>query len=300
MVQGKAWISIICAMFLLCCSWESTTAKELEQKQPWLTPVMDQTMEESAVVNTMNGRDISEENTADEMGGNGVTCDNDMDDKSGRYKRVFLSRGWGPGGYEAPSPPSQRFVRRPPAFQAPRTKIQENILTPAIGGNGGARYAALVSPKQLEQTQQKPQYRRFHSIFTSGTWSPLGKRSDGKNNNDAFKNSLENYKGNNERSWLGFVLDEGNLITNENKRSGVFASSGWGAGGSSPPKHPWIRHATNSLRSPNFPQVISMVGGESSSGGDRHKASFRSSTLHQEDKPLFHLFVSHGWGPMGR
>lgn len=34
-------------------------------------------------------------------------------------KRVFLSRGWGPGGYDAPPPPPpsppHRFVRRPPA-----------------------------------------------------------------------------------------------------------------------------------------------------------------------------------------
>ncbi|XP_069184419.1 uncharacterized protein, partial [Procambarus clarkii] len=216
--------------------------------------------------------------------------------------RVFLSRGWGPGGYEAPSPPPQRFVRRPPAFQPPGTKIQENRPTPGIGGNGGARYAALVSPQQLEQSQQKPQYRRFHSIFTSGTWSPLGKRSDGINEHIAFKNSIEKNKGNNGQGWLGFVLDDkGNLIASDDKRSGVFASSGWGAGGSSPPsKHPWIPHSTNTLSSPILPRVISMTADGSSSGGGRHKASFRSNTLHQDDKPLLHLFVSHGWGPMGR
>lgn len=36
-----------------------------------------------------------------------------------RMKRVFLSRGWGPGGYDAPAPqPPQRYVRRPPLPQS--------------------------------------------------------------------------------------------------------------------------------------------------------------------------------------
>lgn len=37
-----------------------------------------------------------------------------------RMKRVFLSRGWGPGGYDAPAPPPpppQRYVRRPSSLQ---------------------------------------------------------------------------------------------------------------------------------------------------------------------------------------
>lgn len=35
------------------------------------------------------------------------------------------------------------------------------------------------APKSFEEKQlQEPlEYRRFHSIFTSGTWSPLGKRN---------------------------------------------------------------------------------------------------------------------------
>lgn len=43
----------------------------------------------------------------------------EVDAANTRMKRVFLSRGWGPGGYDAPAPqPPQRYVRRPPLPQS--------------------------------------------------------------------------------------------------------------------------------------------------------------------------------------
>ncbi|XP_066960941.1 uncharacterized protein [Macrobrachium rosenbergii] len=94
-------------------------------------------------------------------------------DGSSRTKRVFLSRGWMAGGYKAPEPSPNRFVRRPPAL-AP---VPPSFPQPKPGDGPGneAHYAALVS----DQPQQSPPYRRFHSIFTSGMWTPLGKRSQG-------------------------------------------------------------------------------------------------------------------------
>ena len=52
------------------------------------------------------------------------------DDISSRSKKVFLSRGWGPGGYDAPPPPApQRFVRRP---LLPSSLRQANTETPVL------------------------------------------------------------------------------------------------------------------------------------------------------------------------
>ncbi|RXG54035.1 hypothetical protein Avbf_09711 [Armadillidium vulgare] len=105
-------------------------------------------------------------------------------------KRVFLSRGWGPGGYEVPSQgigsvsdiiKLASFIRNneSPLLEAPRTSAL--VAAPSFTG--------LLSPPERERNEgwkssrpskEKPDsmdYRRFHSIFTSGTWSPLGKRS---------------------------------------------------------------------------------------------------------------------------
>ncbi|XP_042230288.1 uncharacterized protein LOC121871830 isoform X2 [Homarus americanus] len=233
MEQGMTWVGVTCLVFILGCFWEATAAAH--DVKPCLSPsLMDQHIQDIGDESLRKSQNLFKDKTEEEIdNNNGVTVD-----KTGHHKRVFLSRGWGPGGYEAPPPPPQRFVRRPPALHPPRAKIHEKPPTTAVGGNGGAWYAALVSPHRQEQIQQKPQYRQFHSIFTSGNWSPLGKRGGSINVIDAFENSLRKYK-DNDKKWLGFLLDkeDDNVTTGEDKRSGVFVSSGWGAGGSSPVRH---------------------------------------------------------------
>ncbi|XP_071526384.1 uncharacterized protein [Panulirus ornatus] len=291
-------MAVTCMVFILGSIWEPIIAIELEDaKTTWISFLLtDQDIKANKIKNTKNSQKMFQDTNIHEM----ITdVPAYQDQKLGRLKRVFLSRGWGPGGYEAPPPP-QRFVRRPPVRQSPQIKTKERSFPKATGSSGGARYAALVSSRQKEQKAlQKPQYRRFHSIFTSGTWSPLGKRSNDINIQNSFKDSLEKYVGYKETSQSRFYFDDGKLSNNENKRSGVFASYGWGAGGSSPPsKHPWMQPSASSLRLPIYPRVISLT--DSSSSGDRHTESFRSGGILQGKKPLFHLFVSHGWGPMGR
>lgn len=49
-------------------------------------------------------------------------------------KRVFLSRGWGPGGYPAPTQ-TQKYVWQPPTPQPQYISITENILPELKGEN---------------------------------------------------------------------------------------------------------------------------------------------------------------------
>ncbi|MPC66118.1 hypothetical protein E2C01_060263 [Portunus trituberculatus] len=179
-----------------------------------------------------------------------------LQDVTSRTKKVFLSRGWGP----------ERA--------------------------GRARFAALVST-QRQETQPQPQYRRFHSIFTSGTWSPLGKRSAAVEEPGAFPGMQEAAQGGGDKLAPLFTKTKPFV---KDKRAGVFASQGWGAGGSPTPtwsssstwtdtQHPWM--AASLIPSDNN-------GGRGSGGGDRYVASFRSGG------PLLHHFLSHGWRPMGR
>lgn len=160
---------------------------------------------------------------------------------------------------------------------------------------GGARFAALVSSQQQE-AQQKPQYRRFHSIFTSGTWSPLGKRGAvnlmaprplplTQGDSDEVQNDLQVFS------------DRETSFNMKDKRSGVFASHGWGAGGSSPPpsswagpRHPWLASLASG-------SADNSGGGGSAGSGDRYVTSFSGGG---SGGPLFHHFLSHGWRPMGR
>ncbi|XP_068228271.1 uncharacterized protein [Palaemon carinicauda] len=67
-----------------------------------------------------------------------------------RAKRVFLSRGWMAGGYKAPDPSPNRFVRRPPAL----VQMPASFPQPKPGDLQGneAHYEALVS----DQPQQSP------------------------------------------------------------------------------------------------------------------------------------------------
>lgn len=147
---------------------------------------------------------------------------------------------------------------------------------------------------QQQEPQQKPQYRRFHSIFTSGTWSPLGKRGAATlmvphpqpltpGDNDEIQNDLQVFS------------DRVTPFKMKDKRSGVFASHGWGPGGSSPPsswagrRHPWLASLTSGGTD------NSGGGGGGAGGGDRYVARFSGS-----GGPLFHHFLSHGWRPMGR
>lgn len=148
---------------------------------------------------------------------------------------------------------------------------------------------------QQQEAQQKPQYRRFHSIFTSGTWSPLGKRGVAT---PGILRPLPLTEGGNDEAEDDLPQVFSDRVTPfkmKDKRSGVFASHGWGAGGSSPPnswagaRHPWLA----SLTSGNADN--SGAGGDGNGGGDRYVASFSGG-----GGPLFHHFLSHGWRPMGR
>lgn len=200
-------------------------------------------------------------------------------------------------------------------------------------GLGGARFAALVSAARQRSlpSQPKATSRRFHSIFTSGTWRPLGKRGTHSHLSKApfgtlLKENLDEgyneYLDDNTRQDVGnnvkiMELDEDvRLPRQQDKRSGVFASHGWGAGGSgtstshpwtslSPPSSMWGSHVTPGIRDmanwhgnqPKSNRDGHARRGESHSAigdRDRHLISFRGNT------PLFHLFLSHGWGPMGR
>ncbi|CAL4119915.1 unnamed protein product, partial [Meganyctiphanes norvegica] len=214
-------------------------------------------------------------------------------------KRVFLSRGWGPGGYETYVARPSRFPRRP---QGPPTTSRPSVAT---GRNlDGAKYAALVWLGQQKPRHPKPQNRRFHSIFTSGTWSPLGKRS-GENNNwddseDTWLDNGSNISGDDWQNTESIVIP---FIANM-KRSNVFTSRGWGAGGtakgnliSKPKQHPWssvglgtsVRN--NDLNIHNMPEYRP---------NHRYVSRFHSDDYDDSTPPLFNLFVSHGWGPMGR
>ncbi|XP_076041216.1 uncharacterized protein LOC143025436 [Oratosquilla oratoria] len=142
------------------------------------------------------------------------------DTSRSRRKRVFLSRGWGPGGYEAikerrpvrTHSPEEGAAGVLDAFDIyetlaeaehaktygrhnPRRKIHvlRHVASPGLPPSpGGAHYEALVwavnhpfshkgpkssSKANLKQKQKPLIPRRFHSMFTSGTWSPLGKRN---------------------------------------------------------------------------------------------------------------------------
>ncbi|XP_063889274.1 uncharacterized protein LOC135115998 [Scylla paramamosain] len=223
-----------------------------------------------------------------------------LQDTTGRTKRVFLSRGWGPGGYDAPPPPApQRYTRRP---LVPPSTGQDDTEQPVPSSlalrerAGRARFAALVST-QRQETQPQPQYRRFHSIFTSGTWSPLGKRSAPMGEPGIFPGMEEEAEGDSDKLEPLFTKTKPFV---KDKRAGVFASQGWGAGGSPTPTwsssssssstswtdthHPWLA----------APLITSDKTGGSGGGGERYMASFRSGG------PLFHHFLSHGWRPMGR
>lgn len=222
------------------------------------------------------------------------------DDVNARTKKVFLSRGWGPGGYDAPPPPPpQRFVRRP---LLPPTLGQVNTESPfspplALRERAGrARFAALVST-QRQEAPQKPQYRRFHSIFTSGTWSPLGKRGAAPIDGPRLVPTAEEQTDDGDDE-VRLVFSKTTPLVIKNRRSGVFASHGWGAGGSPVPtwspssptngwtdtRHPWLTAAL----------ATSDNGSGRGGGGDRYVASFRSGG------PMLHHFLSRGWRPMGR
>ncbi|KAK4309737.1 hypothetical protein Pmani_018665 [Petrolisthes manimaculis] len=288
----------------------------------------------------------------------GDEVEEEEENLGGVVKRVFLSRGWGPGGYNTPPPlpsPPHRLVRRPPGPpQVPETRSVQTLPPPLTTGKsmGGARFAALVSAARQRPlpSQPKASSRRFHSIFTSGTWRPLGKRGNHshpfkapyvnflKDNLDEDRNDYLDDKtkvkgqvlGNSVRTMepdeelnpnrpkyqvkLGFENKDVPLPRHQGKRSGVFASHGWGAGGSgtpsshpwtslSPPSNMWGSHITPGMRDladwhgnqPKNSRDGQAGRGESHSAiGDRHLVSFRGNT------PLFHLFLSHGWGPMGR
>lgn len=208
-----------------------------------------------------------------------------------RRKRVFLSRGWGPGGYEAPQPP-QRFVRRPPLPPTKLPQKQPLVQAQKTKGIGGSRFAALVSNQQPPPNQPNTQYRRFHSIFTSGTWSPLGKRS-------GIHTTPEESQASSDRA------NEEEADIYAEKKSAVFASHGWGAGGSSTPRKQLWTPAANSVRSLMYPQAMSLSegsweSGRATAGPQRHVSTFQGAGASQQRKPLLHLFVSNGWGPMGR
>lgn len=199
-------------------------------------------------------------------------------------------------------------------------------------GLGGARFAALVSAARQRAlpSQPKASSRRFHSIFTSGTWRPLGKRGThsplseapsgsllkektvDEGQNEHSDDNIEQLVGNNVK--ITELDEDARLPRQQRKRSGVFASHGWGAGGSgtstghpwtplSPPSGMWGSHVTPGVRDvanwhgnrPKSNRDNHALRGESHSTiGDRHLISFRGNT------PLFHLFLSNGWGPMGR
>lgn len=176
----------------------------------------------------------------------------------------------------------------------PTPSVRKTNTTRILPGIGGSRFAALVSNQQQPPPNQpNTQYRRFHSIFTSGTWSPLGKRG-------GIHTAPE------ERRGFSDADDEDELEISGEKRSAVFASHGWGAGGSSTPrKQLWTPAAANSLRPMEYPQATSLSqgsweSGPAASGPQRHASSFQTVGVPQQRKPLLHLFVSNGWGPMGR
>lgn len=61
------------------------------------------------------------------------------DAASTRMKRVFLSRGWGPGGYDAPAPqPPLRYVRRPPLPQSADAADMERPFASPLSLKGKA------------------------------------------------------------------------------------------------------------------------------------------------------------------
>lgn len=172
------------------------------------------------------------------------------------------------------------------------SSCQENNTTYILTGIGGSRFAALVSNQQPPPNQPNTQYRRFHSIFTSGTWSPLGKRS-------GIHTTPEESQASSDRA-----NEEEEDIYAE-KKSAVFASHGWGAGGSSTPRKQLWTPAANSVRSLMYPQAMSLSegsweSGRATAGPQRHVSTFQGAGASQQRKPLLHLFVSNGWGPMGR
>lgn len=200
-------------------------------------------------------------------------------------------------------------------------------------GLGGARFAALVSAarQRAVPSQPKTSSRRFHSIFTSGTWRPLGKRGTPSHLSKAPFGSIlkENNLDEGQNEYLDDntreVVENNVKITEQDedlrsprrqdKRSGVFASQGWGAGGTGTSTgHPWTSLTPpsgmwgSSHVMPGVRDIANWHGNQPKSSrdghahrgesrpaiGDRHLISFRGNT------PLFHLFLSHGWGPMGR
>lgn len=132
-VQGTVWMAFTCMVFILSSLWEPTTASELKDKKTWISLLLtNQDIKENRI-KIKNSQKIIQDTNTDETNNDVPVYE---DGKTGRLKRVFLSRGWGPGGYEAPPPPPQRFVRRPlQVRQSPQTKTKEKFFPTPTGTN---------------------------------------------------------------------------------------------------------------------------------------------------------------------
>ena len=228
--------------------------------------------------------------------------------------------------------------------------------------------------EKAKNKQNKHDYRRFHSIFTSSSWSPMGKRSNNIDLNSEtedvidFNENLEDlfnfynflhtkYEGKEispelynavkeiQDSLVSLIMrnleSEDNLVETPsklvdlesalsleelansysdfselpnlpNKRSTVFASQGWGAGGvavgSYQPSNFNYKYRkplpSVNYRKSNATPRITIV----SKGPGSYRKDFANSmpvnpkwrTSGGGFAPMFHLFASSGWGPSGR
>ncbi|XP_063597880.1 uncharacterized protein LOC134774399 [Penaeus indicus] len=129
MARGTARVVSACIALMVTCVWQPMTAIELPSGDATslLTflaiPRADTALLPHLLPHSPDDADFAYTYSLppSDLSDSGGYDDDNHSTGPERRKRVFLSRGWGPGGYEAPQPP-QRFVRRPPL---PPTKLPQ-------------------------------------------------------------------------------------------------------------------------------------------------------------------------------